>query len=112
MGSNDLCIHDLPGVNGLGIKGGVGWRRWQDHANALRSLNNVSIGDDVSIRIDYDSRSDGTLRENRRRIILTVILSRAVPGNHDLDNRGGHLVHYLFDRAIQLSQYVRRSSCT
>ena len=79
MQTQHLGLQDLPGTDRLDVEGRVGRRRWEDYADALRSLHDVGVSDDIPVRIDDDPRADGLLPCDFCCVDVSMIFHRPVP---------------------------------
>src|ERR1700730_2303030 len=82
------------GASGLG----------QGNTNLARSLDDVSIGEDIPVGIDNDARADRTLI---RDIASIALLDRwSVSRDHDLNDRSGNAVRERNERGVELGECV------
>src|SRR5258708_10579788 len=103
MNTQYRSLKDLPGMVGLEFERRVCWVRGQDHADALRSFHNVSVSEDVAVRIDNDAGANRMLTGNSRRRVF-MIFQRPVSSHHKLDDYWGYFRHNYFQEAIQSPQ--------
>jgi hypothetical protein len=89
---------------------------WQHDHDALRALDDVRIGDDVSGRIDDHARPHAVLAHEERRLLVSVITGgQAVTGDLDLHDRRRNAIGELRERAVELAQdagrFTSRGAC-
>src|SRR5882724_7860964 len=106
VGTQQLGIQDLSGMDGLSVEWRICRGRRQDNPDALRSFHYVSVGDDRAVRIDDDASANRMLPDDSRCLVMSMILQWPVATNHDLDYRGCNFGRNLFKRPVQISQYT------
>ncbi len=105
--AHELGVQNLRFAHGSDLQGRYGRRSWQHHANPLCAFHHVSIGHDVAIRIDDDSRTNGPLAHDQGDTGFVVRFHRRQTGGLDLDHGGRHFGHQSFERAIELTEHLR-----
>ena len=88
------------------LAGGVAHGQRQGDANPLRAFDHVGVGHDVAGRVDDDSRSDGVLADDERRLRPIFFAEWAVSGDENLHDRRRHSGGEALEGAVQLEQDV------
>ena len=90
MLAKQACFQD-PALPDGNLAGGIAHRKWQGHANPLRSFYDVGIGHDVAARIHDYARANRVLANNERRLRSIFLAQRSVARHQNLHHRGRNL---------------------
>src|ERR1039458_3438545 len=88
---------------------GVAGQRQRD-ADALRALDDVGVGHDVTVGIDDDSGANGVLAHDESGLRPVLFVQRAVAGDQNLDDRGRYFGGETFQSIVELHE-SRRCGC-